>query len=371
MRRYLLRRILFCIPTLFIIALVSFIILKNAPGDPVERMMQAGGTGELIPSALLQQQRAVLRHQLGLDLPVFYVSVRPWNASGIGRYLPAVSLHWKNQFHRWLFGDGVTSSGILRGDFGTSYLTGQPVSQLLADRIGWSLFFTLSSIFLAYLFSIPIGIKSAAEKNSRFDKFTSAILFILYSLPLFWVATLLLMAFANPDVFYLFPAAGVKPPAGFPEGAGILKRIFLSLPYLVLPTICYTYSSITFLSRLMRSSMLEILSSDFIRTAKAKGLPRKKILWKHALKNSLFPVITVFAHVFPAMIGGSVIIESIFTIPGMGSAVYQSISTQDYPVLMAVFLISGLLTIVGYLVSDVAYAWVDPRISFSKQTAQV
>ena len=112
--------------------------------------------------------------------------------------------------------------------------------------------------------------------------------------------------------------------------------------------------------------MLEILGSDFIRTARAKGLSEKQVLWKHALKNSLFPVITVFAHVFPSMIGGSVIIENIFTIPGMGNAIFQSITTQDYPVLIAVFTLTGLLTATGYLVSDILYAWVDPRISFSK-----
>ena len=113
--------------------------------------------------------------------------------------------------------------------------------------------------------------------------------------------------------------------------------------------------------------MLEILGSDFIRTARAKGLSEKKVLWKHALKNSLFPVITVFAHVFPAMIGGSVIIETIFTIPGMGFTIYHGITTQDYPLLIAVFTLTGLLTATGYLVSDMLYAWVDPRISFQEK----
>jgi peptide/nickel transport system permease protein len=366
MRSYLLRRILLFIPTLLVISLVSFIILVNSPGDPVERMMQAGGTGELVPSGLQEKQRAALRHELGLDLPVFYFDMHSYGGHGIRKFIPAVAFHSRNQFHRWLFGDGIHTKGILRGDFGASYQTRQPVSTLISERIGWSLFFTLFSIFLAYLISIPIGIKSAAQKNSRFDRITSTVLFILYSLPLFWVATLLLMTFANPDVYFVFPASGVKPVSGYPEGANFLQRIHISLPYLVLPTVCYTYSSITFLSRLMRGSMLEILGSDFIRTARAKGLGEKKILWKHALKNSLFPVITVFAHVFPAMIGGSVIIESIFTIPGMGNAIYQSISTQDYPVLIAVFTITGLLTATGYLVSDILYAWVDPRISFSK-----
>ncbi len=367
MRNYLLRRILFFIPTLLVIFLVSFIILINSPGDPVERMlMSSSGTGNITPPAMLQQQRLELRHKLGLDLPVFYFNFHSLTDEGAKKFIPAISFHSNNQFHRWLFGDGVNTKGIVRGDFGASYLTRQPVTQLISDSIRWSLFFTLTSIFLAYLISIPIGIKAAAEKNSRFDKTSSTILLFLYSLPVFWVATLLLMTFSNPDVFYFFPASGVKPVRGYPDNSGIFQKIYLSLPYLILPTICYTYSSLTYLSRLMRTSILEILSSDFIRTARAKGLPERTVLWKHALRNSLFPIITIFAHVFPAMIGGSVIIESIFTIPGMGSAIFQSITNQDYPVMIAVFTLTGLLTVTGYLVSDILYAWLDPRISFSK-----
>ncbi len=366
MRSYLLRRILLFIPTLLVITLVSFVILINSPGDPVERMMQAGGTGEFIPATLLEKQRAEIRHQLGLDLPVFYFNILPAGEDGMTKYIPWISFHYHNQFHRWLFGDGKNTRGVIQGDFGASYQTQQPVSRLISNRIGWSLFFTLTSIFFAYLISIPIGIKAAARRNSSFDRVSSTLLFILYSLPLFWVATLLLMTFANPDVFHVFPASGVKPVSGYPDQANFIQRIIISIPYLVLPTICYTYSSLTFLSRLMRNSMLEILGSDYIRTARAKGLSEKRILWIHALKNSMFPVITVFAHVFPAMIGGSVIIESIFTIPGMGNAIYQSITTQDYPVLIAVFTFTGLLTATGYLVSDIIYALLDPRISFSR-----
>ena len=281
-------------------------------------------------------------------------------------YLPAFSFHSMNQYHRWLFGDGLKSHGLLQGDFGISYLTKQPVSKMIGSKIGWSLFFSLMSVFLAYLISIPIAIKAAAKKNSPFDRYSSLIFFMLYSLPAFWVATLLLMTFSNPDVFALLPASGVKPVAGYPIDASLFEKIKLSLPYLILPTICYTYSSFAFLSRTLRVTMLEILSSDFIRTARAKGLSEKKVLWKHSLKNSLLPLITVFASIFPFMIGGSVILESIFTIPGMGSAIYNSIEAQDYPMIVAVFTWTGILTMTGYLFSDILYAMVDPRISFSK-----
>ncbi len=490
MRRYILRRILLFIPTFIVITLLSFIILINAPGNPVERMMTASQNGGDIStqSVAQQEQRNYWTHYLGLDLPVFYFNIHSlaepdtlfritdkaernvlsallsaygnWKeiqryhaseftlekslsdliamntndqqiqkdefksdlssirfeaaslkfssrkeviqsrinalkyffakysfaeaankslvmlqenfnqvverSSRWKNYFPVISFHLNNQYHRWLFGDGMQSNGLLRGDFGISYLNKQPVSAMIKEKIGWSLFFTLVSVFLAYLISVPIAIKAAAKKDSSFDRLSSLILFMLYSLPTFWVATLLLMTFSNTDTLHIFPASGVKPVTGYPAVANLFEKIKLSLPYLILPTICYTYSSFAFLSRTLRVSMLEILSRDFIRTARAKGLSEKTVLWKHALKNSLLPIITVFATIFPYMIGGSVILETIFTIPGMGSAIYGSIEAQDYPMIVAVFTWTGILTMTGYLVSDILYAIVDPRISFSK-----
>jgi len=183
-------------------------------------------------------------------------------------------------------------------------------------------------------------------------------------MPSFWLATLLLMTFANPDVFYLFPASGVKPATGYPDAAGFLEKARISLPYIILPAICYTYSSFAFLSRTMRVSMIEIMGQDYVRTARAKGLPEGKVIWKHAFRNSLLPIITVFANIFPAAIGGSVIIESIFTIPGMGSEAIFAIQNNNYPMIIAVLTITGFLTLVGYLIADILYAFVDPRISY-------
>ena len=493
MRRYIIRRILLFIPTFLVITLISFIILVNAPGNPVERMMTASqSSGDIsIQSVTQQEQRNYWTHRLGLDLPVFYFNIHSlaepdtlfkiadkseravlstlltsygnWNeiqryysselnvenslrqlscseltdqriscdefnrdltmtrfetaslkfssqqqviqskittiklffekygfknsvektidslqenfkmivahSSRWKNYLPVCSFHLNNQYHRWLFGDGRQNKGLLRGDFGMSYLTNQPVSSMIKEKIGWSLFFTLIAVFFAYVISIPIAINAAAKKNSRFDRISSLMLFMLYSLPTFWVATLLLMTFSNTDALNLLPASGVKPVTGYPADAGFVEKIKISLPYLILPAICYTYSSLAFLSRTLRVSMLEILSRDFIRTARAKGLSEKTVLWKHALKNSLLPIITVFANIFPLMIGGSVILESIFTIPGMGSAIYNSIEAQDYPMIVAVFTWTGILTMTGYLLSDVLYALVDPRISFSKSVS--
>ena len=282
-------------------------------------------------------------------------------------YIPKIAFYGLgNQYHRWLFGDGGKySRGLLfHGDFGTSYITREPISDVIYSKIGWSLFFSMLSVILAYLISIPVGVKAAAKRGSRFDKVSSLILFMLYSMPSFWLATLLLMTFANPDVIHLFPASGVKPALGYPDGASFFEKVKISFPYIILPAICYTYSSFAFLSRTMRVSMIEIVGQDYIRTAHAKGLSEKKVIWKHGFRNALLPIITVFANIFPAAIGGSVIIESIFTIPGMGKETIYAIYNNDYPMIIAVLTITAFLTLLGYLISDILYAIVDPRISY-------
>ncbi|HUM48384.1 MAG TPA: ABC transporter permease, partial [Chitinophagales bacterium] len=171
----------------------------------------------------------------------------------------------------------------------------------------------------------------------------------------------------NTDVLHWFPASGIKPITGYPSGAGFFQKAKLSLPYIILPAIAYTYGSLAYLSRIMRVSMLEIINQDYIRTARAKGLSGYAVIYKHALKNALLPVITVFANIFPAAIGGSVILETIFTIPGMGLETYLAIQTQNYPVVIGVFTLTGMLTLIGYLLADLLYAFVDPRISLSKK----
>jgi peptide/nickel transport system permease protein len=283
----------------------------------------------------------------------------PWK-----NYVPVLNFYSMNQYHRWLIGDGVFSKGLWRGDFGISYLTKQPISDVIYEKIGWSMMFALLSVILAYLVSIPVGVKAASKRGSRFDRSSSLVLFMLYSMPSFWLATLLLMTFANTDNLFWFPASGVKPVTGYPPDAGFFDKVRLSFPYVILPAICYTYSSFAFLSRTMRVSMIETVGQDFIRTARAKGLTERTVIWKHAFRNSLLPIITVFANIFPAAIGGSVILETIFTIPGMGSEAISAIQNNNYPMIIAVLTITGVLTLIGYLVSDILYALVDPRITY-------
>jgi peptide/nickel transport system permease protein len=222
------------------------------------------------------------------------------------------------------------------------------------------------SILLAYLISIPIGIYSAYKKDSKADKGISLVLFILYSMPSFFVGTVLLLLFANPDINMWFPESGIKDPSTWNTDWGLFnwERIQHQMPYLVLPLFTYTYGSFAFLSRIMRVGMIDVVSQDYIRTARAKGLSEKKVILKHALRNSLLPIITVFASIFPMSVGGSIIIEQIFSIPGMGTEMLNALMNYDYPMIIAFFTLIGFLTMVGYLVTDILYALVDPRISY-------
>jgi peptide/nickel transport system permease protein len=386
MWRYALKRILWFIPTLFAVTAIGFILLANSPGDPVNILVSSNSSsGSIRATGDIETQKNFWRKKLGLDLPLFYFSLtklsepdtlyKIYNTeqlheikrklslnSGYKNYFPKIVWHgFKNQYHQWLFG-GPYSKGIIRGDFGISYVKKEPVILILKDKLAWSVFFSVISILLAYGISIPIGIRMAEKPNSRFTKFTRVTLFSLYSLPSFFVGVLLLMLFANPDIISIFPPSGIKPIYGYEFNASLFSKFIDSLPYMILPLICYTYSSLAFISRLTTTSIQEQLNHDYIKTARAKGLSDKKTLWKHALKNSALPLITVFSAVFPSIIGGSVIIESIFSIPGMGLETVNAIASRDYPLVIAVITISSLLTILSYLLADLLYAWVDPRI---------
>lgn len=377
---YVLKRILWFVPTLFAVTIIGFILLTNAPGDPVNLLSNGAKA-----SSNIEEQKTFWRKKLGLDLPLFYFSITTLSEpdtlykvydeqqlkiikedlkenGGYKNYIPIIIWYgYHNQYHHWLFG-GANSKGIIRGDFGISYIKKEPVISIIKDKLIWSVFFSVVSIILAYMISIPIGIKLAEKPNSKSSKITQVTLFLLYSMPSFFVGILLLILFANPDVISIFPPSGIKPIEGYDDNASLLSKFVDSFPYMILPLICYTYSSLAFISKLTATSIHEQLGLDYIKTARAKGLSEKKIIYKHALKNSALPLITVFSSVFPSIVGGSVIIESIFTIPGMGLETVKAIISQDYPIVIAVITLSSVLTIFSYLLADILYAWVDPRI---------
>lgn len=291
------------------------------------------------------------------------------------RYMPTV--FWNgtnNQYHRWLLGDAkwfgaetdpTKTFGFLRGDFGISFFTKRPVKSVIWDSLMITMLISLLVIVIQYAIAIPLGVAAAVRRNSAFDSITTVGLFVLYSLPNFWIGTMAIFFLASPDYVMMFP------PAFGLSGINWQDGFFLKLgdmAYdLALPIIIASYASFAYLSRQMRGSMLSILRQDYIRTAFAKGLQPKKVFWKHAFRNSLLPIITIFAYFFPALIGGSIILEYLFNIPGLGQVTYAAVIQKDYPMILTTTMFAAILTLVGYLVADILYAVVDPRISYSKK----
>lgn len=254
---------------------------------------------------------------------------------------------------------------IFEGDFGNSFKDDRPVIDKIMERLPITITIQLASIFLIYIIAIPIGIYSAVKQYSFWDKTSTVILFVLYSLPSFWVATLAIIFLCNVEYLKIFPASGIESITH--ESMTFIGKLWDRIWHLMLPVIVLSLGSFAFLSKQMRSAMLETIRQDYIRTAKAKGLENKTVIYKHALRNSLIPIITLLASIFPAMVGGSFIIEQIFSIPGIGQLGIQGIFDRDYPLIMALLVLSSVLTIVGVLVADLLYAVVDPRIAYTKK----
>ncbi len=265
------------------------------------------------------------------------------------------TLRWHgthNQYHHWI-------TGFIRGDFGRSIRDRRPVFDKIKEAAWWTLSINIIAIFLAFSISIPIGVYSASHAQQRPDRIIGFLTFVFYSIPQFWMAMLLVVFLTTPQYgMNWFASVGL---GDLSSDAPFWDRFWERLSHLILPIFCVTYGTVAFISRQVRGSMLDVIQKDFIRTAFAKGLPRSRVTWKHAFRNALFPLITLIALVFPATLGGSVIVEVIFNIPGMGRLLFDSILGRDWPVVFMVLMIVTLLTILGNLVADVLYNLADPR----------
>jgi peptide/nickel transport system permease protein len=327
MKKYILKRILLIIPTMLGITFITYMMIRLAPGDYTTLrlgMDSALKTGS-IAKDIMEQERKLY----GLDRPII-VGYAEW----LGKFM--------------------------RLDFGTSRKDGRPVSKRIADALPITLTLNVISMILIYLISIPMGIVSAVRKDSLFDRGTSLLLFILYSLPTFWVGLLLLLYLGSGEYLNLFPLGGILSDRAAGAGAG--ARFLDVCWHLVLPVATLTYGGFAFLARYTRANMLEVINQQYIMTARAKGLSEKKVVFVHAFRNSLIPLITLMATLLPGLLGGSVIVESIFSVPGMGMLAFEAILSRDIPVIMAIETIAAVLTLAGILVADLAYALVDPRI---------
>jgi len=321
MFRYLLKRLLMMIPLLLGITLISFTVIHLAPGEPTDLQTQLNPE----VSAELRQR---LRSQYDLDKPLIV------------------------QYGKWL-------GRLGRLDFGDSFSQDhRPVADKIAERLPVTILINVLSIAVILAVAIPIGILSATRRNSLFDRATTVFVFVGFATPSFWLA-LLLMDYFGVRLGWL-PIAGLKSLGH--EYLGFWGQLMDSTRHLILPVFVSAFGGLAGFSRYMRSNMLEVVRQDYILTARAKGLPERAVIYRHALRNALLPVITILGLSVPALIGGSVIFETIFAIPGMGKLFYDGVMMRDYPLIMGVLVIGAVLTLVGNLLADLGYALADPRI---------
>jgi len=312
------------IPLIFGITLITFTVIHLAPGGPVEVETEMS----LKASA---QARENLKKLYGLDKPLHV------------------------QYFDWL-------KRFVKLDFGISFVDGKKVFDKIKERIPVTLTINLLSLILIMAIAIPIGVLSATKQYSIFDKLTTVFVFLGFSTPTFWLALILMIIFGVS--LGLLPISGIQ--SIDVSGMGFIDRLADWIKHLILPVGLSAFGGIAGLSRYSRSSMLEVIRQDYVRTARAKGLKESDVIIRHALRNALMPVVTILGLSVPGLIGGSVIFETIFAIPGMGQLFYASAMSRDYPTIMGILVIGAVLTLIGNLIADVSYALVDPRIRVRK-----
>ncbi len=324
MLRYIAKRLLFMIPLLFGITVVCFTVMHLAPGSPTDLQTQMN------PRASVEMKER-LRSMYDLDQP-----------------LPV-------QYIRWL-------GKLAHLDLGISFSTDRrPVADKILERLPITILLNVLSMLLIFVVAIPLGVLSAVRQDSLFDRVTAVIVFIGFAVPTFWLALLLMILF-GVHLGWL-PISGIRSLNAeyLPPGMAFWDLI----RHLILPVLLAAFGGLAGLSRYMRANMLEVIRQDFILTARAKGLSERAVIYRHALRNALLPVITILGLSVPGLIGGSVIFETIFAIPGMGQLFYMAVMARDYPVVMGILFIGAVLTLFGNLLADVFYALADPRIRVS------
>ncbi|MDX1764819.1 MAG: ABC transporter permease [bacterium] len=325
MANYLARRMVMMVPMLIGITIITFIVIHLAPGSPVDAIT------ELNPKASAQA-RENLKKIYGLDKPL------------------AVQ-----------YADWVRRLVIM--DLGNSFTDGRPVLTKIREALPITILINVLSMALILVVAVPIGILSATKQYSLFDKVTTVLVFVGFAMPTFWLAILLMIFFG----VYLgwLPISGLQSmhAAQLSFWGLLLDRA----RHLILPIIVSSFGGLAGYSRYMRSSMLEVVRQDYIRTARAKGLPENRVIYKHALRNALMSTITILGLAVPGLIGGSAIFEQIFAIPGMGKLFLESTWARDYPVVMGILVIGALLTLLGNLIADIGYALVDPRVRVGEE----
>jgi len=328
MTTYLLRRIMLMVPTLFGITLLTFLLLRISPINPA-LIKGAGGAENGRAMTAEQREQMIKFYDLDKPAPVAYC--------------------------KWLW-------KVLHGNLSDSFVDNRPVAKKIAERMGLTISITGTALIISYLVAIPLGVLAAIKRGQAVDRSISFVVFLLYSIPSFVAALLLILLVAGGDYLDLLPMYGINSINA--SAMGYFPWLWDRILHMILPVICLTYASLASISRYARVSMLDALSQDFVRTARAKGLSERLVIMRHALRNALIPIITIFTLEIPVLVSGAIIIESIFTLPGMGQLMFQSLDSGDYPVIMGLTLLIAIVTLVSYLLADILYAVVDPRITY-------
>lgn len=351
MSRHIIRRLIQAVPTLFGITIVTYFLMSIAPGNPLSAMIFDN-------PKMTNVERDRIAARYGLDVP------------------------WYEQYITWLFGNDwqwwhediideagevvvhrPVRYGIFRGDWGTAIQSRQPVFNLIKPRLLASIELGLSTFLVGTLLGIPIGIGAAVWRGGFFDNFTRIVAVLGQAIPNFWFGLLIVLI------------VGVSMDVRWARGDRCDKRVYRRVPcdsvpihqrmaYLIMPTIVGAYGGVAGYSRFMRTSMLDTINSDYVRTARAKGLPTHTVWFKHAARNALIPIATFLGPALVFIWSNSVVVERIFNWPGIGQLLLQAVSQRDYPIVMASVTISAFLTVFGYIISDILYAIFDPRIRF-------
>ncbi|MBT3228655.1 MAG: ABC transporter permease subunit [Candidatus Marinimicrobia bacterium] len=424
MTAYFIRRILLMIPTFLGSTILIFIILQMAPGGPLERTIQQlqagamqegesvgsvgdimGGGTSILPASAMRE----LKRFYGFDKPVYqryliWLGIWPREIKhrevefpdgmieaqknvGRGNYMTLrlegdkVSVYDKNGnlsdvWSASIDPDGSDEamilatifqteySGILTGNLGTSYTYDQPVTEVMAPRFKVSMFFGLTGLFLSYIVCIPLGIRKALNHGSAFDFLSSVTIFVAYSIPGFALGGVLLVIFGGGSFWDVFPLGGFRSPTEIWQELSVWGQIKDQLWHAILPIIAWSIGSFAGLTVLMKNSLLENISQDYIRTAFAKGLQEKRVIWVHAIRNSVIPIASGIGGIIGVVIAGSYLIEKVFNIDGFGKMGFEAIIDRDYPITLGFLVIVVMIRLVANILSDIALATVDPRIRF-------
>lgn len=329
MANYFVRRFLLALLTLLLITFVVYGLIRVMPGDPILMKLESGSPDRPLRIAEIEKTREIF----GLNQP-WYIAY----------------LHWLGN--------------LVRGNLGDSISRPARVSEVIGQRIGPTLVIELASLFLTYLLAVPMGLYATARSGRLDERITSTILYMLYSLPIFVAALFLQVLFAIElrGTSFELPLFGMY--SDHYDQLSLGGKIWDIFRHALLPIVCYTYGSLAYYSRFIHANMQEVIRQDYIRTARAKGVGPVRVLLHHAFRNTLIPLVTMIGLTLPYLLSGSIILEQIFSWPGMGKLFFESIRERDYPTMMGLMLMFSVLTLLGQMLADFLYAVVDPRVTY-------